>query len=391
MRQGWIREDLLVSRRNPSCLLVTVCLLVLTSGCQASEINQIKTPAPVARMQKPEIKPVSHESSNLPSPPPNALSVRVVARVNDMPILDEEIRNTTAPYELQLANVQEPTRSEKLREIRKAALNKIIERELVLSDLHERIGKNRPLYLEKLNGIARKEFNKQLKTIKQNIEKQLGKPVESDDQLREILGSQGVTLEGYQRQIEREFMSMEYLRARIFPAVKASVGHKEIVEYYEQHAQEFETVDMVHWQHIFIDESKYRDRDSARKLARTIAQQAANGADFMKLIANFDNGDSAWLGEDHKHSERGQVQPAVLEPILFRMKTGQVGPIIEAQHGFHVFKLVEREYAGRKPLTQEIQSEIRRKLQNDAATHETRRFMDELKARAAIEILIEDF
>jgi parvulin-like peptidyl-prolyl isomerase len=180
-------------------------------------------------------------------------------------------------------------------------------------------------------------------------------------------------------------MFREYVRSRNFPQVERYTSHQEIVTYYHDHPSEFQAVDNVKWQDIFIDASRYRSRDEARNFADQVAARARAGDDFNQLL-KFDNGDSSYRNGEGFGQRRGEIKPIEAEPILFNLKDGEVGPIIEMPTGFHVIRLVKRQYAGLIPLDQKTQEEIRRKLQNLVADRESKRLLAELKQKATIEV-----
>ncbi|HEV3204695.1 MAG TPA: hypothetical protein VGY77_09935, partial [Gemmataceae bacterium] len=62
------------------------------------------------------------------------------------------------------------------------------------------------------------------------------------------------------------------------------------------------------------------------------------------------------------------------------------GPVVEITTGFHIIKLIKRDYAGLVPLDEKTQGEIRKKLQNMVVDRETKRLVVELKRDATIEI-----
>ena len=67
------------------------------------------------------------------------------------------------------------------------------------------------------------------------------------------------------------------------------------------------------------------------------------------------------------------------------MRDGEAAAV-ETATGFHVMKMVKREYAGQMPLDEKLQKEIKRKLQNEAFERETKRLLADLKSRCSIEI-----
>lgn len=311
------------------------------------------------------------------------VTVRIRAQVNNIAILDEEVRQSCYRQLVEARALPEPERANREKEILERSLQDLIDREVILQDLFARVASVRPQYMDKLKDAARKEFERQVRSMKANVRK-AGIEVQKDEDLDKILRQQGQSLEFLRRQAERQFMAMEYMRSRIFPKVE-HIGHEQIVEYYRQHAEEFRVQDSVRWQDIFIDVGRFANRDEARKFAEQLAERARKGEDFSRLLA-YDNGDSSYRNGEGYGQKRGEIKPAEVEPILFRMHDQEVGPVIGLANGFHVIRLVKRQYAGLKPLDAKTQEEIRRKLQNEVADREYKRLLAELKRRATVEI-----
>ena len=58
--------------------------------------------------------------------------------------------------------------------------------------------------------------------------------------------------------------------------------------------------------------------------------------------------------------------------------------VIEMDRGYHLVKLVKREYAGQAPFDEKVQKQIRDKLKNQTAQREMKRFVERLKRDAII-------
>src|SRR5205807_3053302 len=108
-----------------------------------------------------------------------------------------------------------------------------------------------------------------------------------DEEMKAFFRVQGLSMEGVRRQVERNFMAMEYMRNRVFTAIQR-IGHEQIREYYEGHPEEFQVADSVTWQDIFIDAGKYPDRAAARTFALELIAKAKAGADFRQLVTQYD-------------------------------------------------------------------------------------------------------
>ena len=61
--------------------------------------------------------------------------------------------------------------------------------------------------------------------------------------------------------------------------------------------------------------------------------------------------------------------------------------VVEMEPGFHVVRVAERSYAGRRPFDDKTQAEIRRKIQAKVSEREFRRVVDGLKATVPVTIL----
>jgi len=341
----------------------------------------------VSRLQKPEDAPrkaakkgslldlVSFES-NVPSD--CQVAARIRATVNGEPILDDEVREAIYPFLLATQSLPEPERSNRRKEAFEKALQQLIEREVVILDAKARL-KDRPQLLEKLEEAAGKEFEKKMKQLKERSS------IKSDEEFKAYLRQQGVSLEGVRRQIVRQFMASEYMKNLIMPAIER-VGHEQIQEYYQKHPEEFQVSDGVTWEDIFVDASKFPNREAARQFAQQLIARARGGEDFHQLVVKHDQGDSSYRnGEGYGH-HRGEIKPPEAQQILFNLRDGEIGPIVELTNGFHVIRLLKREYAGLKPFDDKTQTAIRIKLQNDAWEREQKRAVDTLKRKASVEI-----
>jgi parvulin-like peptidyl-prolyl isomerase len=103
------------------------------------------------------------------------------------------------------------------------------------------------------------------------------------------------------------------------------------------------------------------------------------------MASQYDDGDSKYRnGEGYGH-RRGEIRPPEAESVLFDLRDGQVGPLIELANGFHVIRLVHRDYAGRMSLDEKVQTRIRDKLKEETMSREYKSFVNKLRAKATIQ------
>jgi peptidyl-prolyl cis-trans isomerase SurA len=340
----------------------------------------------VTRGQKPDARPPSSLLDVQPERPADAgnsqLAVSIVAIVNNQAILDEEVRASAYGDLLRANYLAEPERSQRKKEVFTAALNRIIEREIVLIDAFKRLEQNGggTRFVNKLKETAKDQFDKQVVNGVKNANH-----LKTDEEVKRYFAELGVALSSVRRQWERNFMEFEYLRNRIFPLLETRVNHQMIAEYYDKHTEEFQIADSVKWQDLFVAASRHASREEARSHAEALAEQARQGADFVKLVKQNDDGDSTLRDGEGVGNKRGEIKPAEAEAVLFKLTDGQVGALIEIPTGFHVVKLVHREVAGQRPFDGTVQKQIRDKLRGEVYEVEKKKIISELKQLAVVE------
>jgi parvulin-like peptidyl-prolyl isomerase len=308
------------------------------------------------------------------------VAVRIRAHVNGAPILEEELREAMVMRTGELLNVPETQRAAYFQEMTGRELDRLIERELILLEMMNKIKElKRPQLLDQLKLEASKEGDRRIKDIR------TASKAKTDEEFRAMLAQQGLSVEGLRRQTERNFMMTEYIRNMIYPVVQR-ISLQQIKEYYEEHPDEFQLADRVKWLDIFIDSSRFPTAAAARQHAEEIHNRAKNGEDFIALAKEFDNGDSILRNGEGLGTQRGDIKPPQAEPVVFALKPGEVGPIIDLGFGLHIVKVVERDYAGVQPFDVKCQTKIRDKLRNQIAEREYRRIVDDMKRKATVVI-----
>ena len=330
--------------------------------------NNLATPKPpkegagVAKLRNPE-------GLNIGRPLSGGV---VVAQVNGQAILEEEVR---------VAMVQGGLgEGQSMAEQRRLALETLIDREMVVQDCTMRLSKSPQAqkYLDKMKEMAGKEFERYLKQIK-------GKnKIESDEEFEKILEAQGMPIELMRRQQERNFIAMNYLQQRVMTAVDR-ISRADLEEYYRTRPDEFKVRDSVRWRHMFIAKARYNTPEEAQREAESLAARVRAGEDFVELSRKFCHGDSALRGGEGVGRQRGEIKPVELEERLFRMRPGEVGPVIELRTGYHIFQLVDREYEGQKPFDEKVQKQIKSRLRDQSSQREMKAVITELKRTAVIE------
>jgi hypothetical protein len=385
-------RPILVARSQSTEVLPPVRLGNPTPAAESPAPSADK-PAPATDIRLPDIAPVVPASGSKPVPPvetpttaavtPARLEgdsqVRIVASIGNNPIYESEVREAVYQRMGELIRLSESQRSVREKEIFREELKKIIERELVIDDMTAALtARKQTTALAKLKAEASKEAENRLKEFKKD------RGIPNDTEFRTVLRAQGLTLAGIKRLIERGYMMQTYLRDKLSPKLDA-LGLADVREYYATHLNEFQADDRVKWQDLFVLTERFKSVEEARQYANQLAARAGKGEDFAKLAAEFSMGDSkarngAGIGE-----KPGEIFPQDLEPTILALKAGQI-TLKETESGIHILRIAERTYAGPKPYDEKLQSDIRRKLQNQIYEREMRREIDTLWKRTQPQI-----
>jgi parvulin-like peptidyl-prolyl isomerase len=341
---------------------------------------QLAPPAPVAAPVTPASVP--------PPPPPVAgnnpiqqlsltrsknVRVSVRAWVNGKPIFEDEVMQAIAPSAMRdLSMMAEPRRSERLAEVYNQTLDGIIDQEVAYQDAVHKLESGNKRALEKLRKIADEKFEEQMRKIRESNKV-------NETQIKEVAHL-------LKKQTERGLISGEYLRSRIYPIAMQQASAREVKEYYDTHRNEFMRLDSVQWQDVFIAVGPQRPTVAqARRFAESLIAKCQTREDFAKLI-QFDDGDSKFRNGEGLGTHKGEIKPPEVEEVLFRLKEGQIGPVIEMSSGVHIVRVNKREYAGMTPLDEKTQRLVENKIKNQVFDHEYKRIIRELRGRSTIEI-----
>ncbi len=347
---------------------------------RGAEPEKPKKEEPKKAPARPGLRAAAYDDFGLPEPE-GTITVSVMARVNAQPILSEEVIGAASGRLLEMR--QRLPQSEwpaAQTQIIKAELEQVINRELILQAAQARIP---PRGMEKVKEIANKEFDTVLRKRKQQLK------VATDEEFKELLAKNGISIEEERRQFERTFVMREFINLLIRKKID-EIDREDLLDYYREHPKEFDRSEHVVWQHIFIDVDRFSSRDEARQHAEAVhraVQTIERHEAFAPLAEKHSHGPSQYRKGEGEGNERGLIRPVEVEGLVFSLKPGETGPLTEVDRGFHIVRVVEHTPGGRVSFDQAC-AEIRKKLQNKIFQAEHARIIEELRAKAHIESAI---
>jgi len=306
--------------------------------------------------------------------------IKVVALVGATNLVtDQEVVEAVRQHLSELHVVDQSQRAQKEKEMYAAELRRIIARELILDEMYTKLKKNgKAAAIDDIKDYAGKAADFTIRGIRKNFP--------SEEVFKEVMASQGQSIPVLRRQFERQTMANEYIRSVLKDKAR-SPGFADMRDYYDKHQDEFRITDKVLWLDIFISFNKHATPRAAYDHAQSIFQTASLGADFPALSNKYDDGLSGKQGGVGTGHMRGEIKPADVEETVWALKVGEVSDLIQTPAGYHIVKVVKREYAGQRPFDAKVQDEVREKLLKKYRESEEQKMIEELWRKGPVRII----
>lgn len=310
-----------------------------------------------------------------PNDGPELSDTQVVAIVDGQPIFASEILDRYAP-QLSAAKKQAPP--EEIRKLREMLIRRDlpghIERKILVQNLRATL---KPEQLKMLGKALDTQFDADTERMMKALK------VETRAELDAELAKQHTTLETLKTSFVNQRMAMEYLSAK--SKYDKKIGRRELHEYYDAHRNEFEFPAEVKWQQILISYEKHGSKEKAYQAAlKPVIDDLKSGKDFAETAKKYSDGPTAQDGGHRDWIQRGSLDDESIEAALFELPLKSISQVFIGTKNFQIVKVVGRKEAGCTPF-EELQDEIKQKVEMEARKEASMKFVNELKAKANIE------
>ena len=317
-----------------------------------------------------EVRLVSAQS---PGSDDALFGLQPVAIVNGQPILAADILER---YGASLEEAQKKMSPEQFRQARLELIERDlpghIDRILLAAALQSSV---KPEQIKALNEAIGKAFDEEAAKMMKELQ------VHSRHELDLELRKQKTSLASLRDNFIMQHTAMEYINFKSGP--QKEVGRPELLAYYESNADEYAIPAKVKWQQILIAFRNEDERQEALdKLEQAIAE-LKSGADFGEVARRYSDGYNAETGGHFGWTEADSLADEKVARALFSMPVGTVSEIFEDRTTFQLVKVTERQDAGRVSFEQ-VQDEIREKLEKANRRELAERLLQELRENATI-------
>ena len=352
----------MINTGNRSGIALAGLMMTLAAGCSSKEAAVVK--------EEPAVATVRQEKPKTPAPRVSTGKVvnTIAAIVNDDLITLHEIDQAAEPV-IREAEKKSPVDADARRNIRRAALDHLIEKRLLD---------------QKIKELGIKVGDEEIRQAIEDVKKQNN--ITTQEALVSALASQGLTFEQYRNQLQEQIERLRLVSMEV--RSKIQVGESEMKEYYEANRAKYSEDDTFRARHIFFKTSEKMPADEIKRSMTTalmVLAEAKSGKDFAELARSYSEDPAARKdGGDLGTFKKGDMQPE-LEKAIMALKTGEVSELVYTPAGFHIIKLEERASGRMKPFDS-VKVEVEDALYRKKSEDRFNLWAKELRQKASIEM-----
>ena len=228
---------------------------------------------------------------------------------------------------------------------------------------------------------ASKEFDKQaLEGMMESAG--VNSPAEFDAQLR----AQGSSL----RKLRFIWTQSQFVRAMLMEKIQADadVSHRELLDYYREHIDEYKTAPKAKWEQIMVRFDKFPSRTAARKAIVELGDKVVFGASFAATAEKHSHGFRAHEGGLHDWTSKDSLVLKEIDEAIFTLPPGRLSDIIETKRGYHIVRVIERQSESVTSFL-DAQVEIKKKIEAERRVAAYDAHIATLKEKIPVEVLTE--
>lgn len=291
----------------------------------------------------------------------------IVAVVNDDVVTTLDLDNEFKQMAKE-GGKQAPFTPDERDQLRKTAINRMVDRKLVDQKIKELDIK-----------VSEEE-------IRQSIEEVKKQNNFTQERLVEALAGQGLSFEQYKDQIRNQLERLRLMSQEV--RAKVNVPLKEVMEYYQANRSRYGEQEIFKARHILIAVPQNADEATNKALlekALDIQQRAQKGEDFAELARKYsDDPNAAKDGGELGAFKKGDLVPE-MEEMVMGLNPGEVSGLVRSKGGIHIVKL-EKKYLGDIRPFDEAKQEIEELLYKKKSEERFTQWVEELRKNAAVDI-----
>ncbi len=291
----------------------------------------------------------------------------IAAQVNNDVITFSEVREVVSGTERSLrSNLSGQELADKIRDARKAALQTLIDRKLILQE------------------FKKKEFSIPNSVIDDRVNTFIREEYGGDRQaFIRTLQAQGMTQTKFRDQ-QRDIIIVQAMR---YQNVKSNfiVSPLKLDALYVTNMPDYTTPEQIHLWMISISKGTPagpHEADPQKAVAEEIHAKLAKGGKFDQLASLYSDDPSGKAGGDWGWIDRKTLNES-LSNNAFKLDVNKISPVIAQDNRYYILKVTEKKSAFTKPFT-DVRGDLEKKIASEERARQSDQWLTGLRAKAFI-------
>ncbi|MCP4106856.1 MAG: hypothetical protein GY749_15175 [Desulfobacteraceae bacterium] len=294
---------------------------------------------------------------------------RIMAVVNDDIISLYDLNQMIKPYEQKIRTLGYSAEKElqMLSKVRKDMLDQLIDQKLTDQET-KRYGIT----------VGEEEINNAINRIKESS-------YYTDEEFKEALANDGLTIEDLRNRIEEQILRSRLLNIEV--KSKIVITKEDMKSYYEEHINDYKGEKKYHLRNIILNVSSYANKEeklAVKKKMENILSKLKAGESFEKAAGKYSES-LADQGGDLGLFKLDELSPQIQRSVI-GLKPGQFTSILDTDPGYQVLFVQEIVNTKGKSL-EEASPEIKEKLYNEIVDKEFQSWLEKLRKRSHIDVI----
>jgi peptidyl-prolyl cis-trans isomerase SurA len=295
---------------------------------------------------------------------------RIVAVVNEDIILLSELQQRVEPYAQRI--LQQKLDQEKQRQmiykVRKDMLDRLVDEKLTDQE------------------VKRDDIQVDEAEIDQTIERIKSANYFTDEDLRQFLDREQMTMQQYRDKIREQILRARLVNYEV--KSKIVITDEDIKAYYDSHPELYGGKVSYHLRNILMRAPDYAteaEKQDVLAQMQKVRSQIEDGATFADLARTYSQSASAADGGDIGEFEKDTLSPQI-QKALEGLKAGQTSGVLDTDQGFQLFYIQAISQTDGKPL-KTVRPEIHQKLFNQIVDKKFISWLEDLRSKSHIKII----
>lgn len=223
---------------------------------------------------------------------------------------------------------------------------------------------------EKGISVTDEEIDKQIEQLKSGFK--------DDAQFESALKSANMTLDQLRQQIREQLLTQKLIESL---AKDTKIDEAELKSYYDKNKEQFAQAAAKRASHILF-------KPEDKKTAEQVLSQVRDGSDFAALAKKY-SVDTATAGNGGDLGWPSTPYVPEFEAALAKLKKGQTSALVQTPYGWHIIRVTDTRSASQRTFD-EVKDQIEQILIQQRRADAYQKFLEELRSKAKIEVLIEE-